>query len=260
MSEPVALALKDIVVRLRGRTAIDRVSLDLRAGEFAVLVGPNGAGKTTLLRAIAGLVPAGGTVLIGGQDAATFSADARARTMAYLAQAGEIHWPVPARDVVALGRLPFGASTQRLSPADRAAVGRALASCDLEKIASRRVTELSGGEKARVLLARALAVEAPLLLLDEPVAALDPGHQIAIMRALTELTARGRSVVAVLHDLSLALRFASSLILLKKGKLVDVGSPPDIVARKTLDAIFDVPFATGEIEGGLVVQPRLDGR
>ena len=256
MTETAALALKDIVVRLRGRMVIDRVSLDVRAGEFAVLVGPNGAGKTTLLRAIAGLVPAEGSVLMGGQNAATLSAGERARKMAYLAQAGEVHWPVPARDVVVLGRLPFGASTQRLSAADRAAIGRALASCDLENIAARRVTELSGGEKARVLLARALAVEAPLLLLDEPVAALDPGHQIAVMRLLAALARGGASVIAVLHDLSLALRFASKLILLQKGALTDIGSPRDIVARKALDAIFGVPFATGEIEGELTILPR----
>jgi len=220
-------------------------------------VGPNGAGKTTLLRAVAGLVPAEGSVLIEAHNAATLPANERARRMAYLAQAGEIHWPVPARDVVALGRLPFGAYSQRLGTADRAAIARALNTCDLEPLAGRRVTELSGGEKARVLLARALAVEAPLLLLDEPVAAFDPAHQIAAMRALAELAHGGRSVIAVLHDLSLALRFASKLILLKKGELTDVGSPADIVARKALDAIFGVPFATGEIEGALVVLPRL---
>jgi iron complex transport system ATP-binding protein len=256
VSDAAALVLRDVSVRLGGRIVVDRISLDIHAGEFAILVGPNGAGKTTLLRAMAGLVPVEGSVLIEARPAATFTGPERGRKIAYLAQAGEIHWPVPTRDVVALGRLPFGASAQRLGAADRAAIAEALAACDLGAIASRRVTELSGGEKARVLLARALAVEAPLLLLDEPVAAFDPAHQIAAMRTLADLAASGRSVIAVLHDLSLALRFATKLILMGHGRLADIGSPAEIVARRALDAVFGVAFATGEIEGTRVLVPR----
>ena len=189
------------------------------AGEFAVLVGPNGAGKTSLLRAIAGLVPATGSIWIDGADATGFSPGERARKMAYLAQAGEIHWPVSVREVVALGRLPFGASAQRPSAADKIAISQALAACDLGDLAGHRVTELSGGEKARVLFARALAVEAPLLLLDEPVAAFDPAHQMAVMQVLAKLARGGRTIIVVLHDLSLALRFASKLILLGNGAI-----------------------------------------
>ncbi|HWG05022.1 MAG TPA: ABC transporter ATP-binding protein [Beijerinckiaceae bacterium] len=256
MSGAPALAIEDVTVRLQGRLIVDRISLSLGCGEFAIVIGPNGAGKTTLLRAMAGLLPAEGRVSIQGQDRARLSPSARARQMAYLAQSGDVYWPVSVRDVVALGRLPFGAAAQRLSAADQAAIETALEACDLQGLADRRVTELSGGEKARVLLARALAVDAPVLVLDEPVAAFDPSHQIAAMRLLAGLAGRGRTIVAILHDLALAVRFASTLVLLDRGRLADAGPTADVLAHGMLGSVFGLTFTIADVAGDEIVLPR----
>lgn len=254
------LAVEGLTVRRGPRLALDDVSFAARPGEFLVALGPNGAGKSTLLRALAGLQPHDGRVVLGGADLAGIAPRERARRVAWLAQEGAAHWPLPARDIVALGRIPFGAPGGRLSGADAAAVERALAACDALQFADRPVTELSGGERARVLLARALAVEAGLLLVDEPVAALDPAHRLMVMERLAAEARAGRIVIAVLHDVGLALRAASRLLLLDRGRLVADRPAAEAFADDALDRVFGVRFAHVRRDGDWLVAARPAGK
>ncbi|MDB5597607.1 MAG: transporter [Hyphomicrobiales bacterium] len=226
-------------VMLDGRRVVRDASLSLRAGEFVALVGPNGAGKTSLLKAAAGLLPLrGGTVGMG----AGRMIRPRAQHCSYLEQGGRIHWPMSVSEVVALGRLPFGSSLQHRSADDYAAINEAMTDCDLMPIRHQSTVALSGGETARVLLARALAVQAPVLLADEPVASLDPAHQIATMQVLARYAHRGGAVIAVLHDLALALRFADRIIVLQDGVIVADEAPAEILSSKVLDRAFGLAF------------------
>ena len=234
---------------------INNLSLAFSPGEFTIIIGPNGAGKTTLLRAMAGLLPATGRILIGGRELAAVSRGERGRIISYLAQNGRIHWPLAARDVVAIGRLPFGGALQRLNDADRRIVERAMAACCINHLALRPATALSGGEKARVLLARALAVQAPILLTDEPAASLDPAHQVAIMSMLQQQAISGRTVVAVLHDLSLAAQYATRIVVLDAGALIEDGAPKDVFDGPTLDRVFGVRLLRACVDGKILVAP-----
>src|SRR5882762_10969113 len=203
------LIARGLNVTLAGRLVLRDVSLSLSAGHLVALVGPNGAGKTTLLRALAGLVPAEGVIHVRGDALSSLSLRERARRFAYLPQGHLVHWPLPARDIVALGRYPHGATDPaRLSAKDTEAVLRAMQATDVTQFSERRVTELSGGERSRVALARALAVEAPVILADEPTASLDPRHQIDVMKNLRAAADNNALVIVVTHDLGLAARFA----------------------------------------------------
>ena len=244
-----------LTVRLGGRTVLDGVSLRAAAGELVCVLGPNGAGKSTLLRAIAGLVPAQGRVSLDGADLLALPPAVRAKRVAYLPQGHVAHWPIPARDAVAIGRLPHGGQPGRLGAADRAVVERALVMVDANHLADRPVTELSGGEKARIMLARALAVEAPLLLADEAVAALDPAHQLAVMSVLADLVRQGTTVLAVLHDLTLAARHASRLIVLDRGRVAADGPPGTVLDADLLAGVFGITAAHLQVEGQPVVVP-----
>jgi iron complex transport system ATP-binding protein len=257
--QSVALRIEQLSVALgRGRSAVPVIhplSLTLRPGEFTIIVGPNGAGKTTLLRALAGLVPAHGDVWLGERNVSDWTSRAKGQAIAYLAQDGRIHWPLAVRDIVALGRLPFAGPGGRLGESDRRIVDQAIEACSIEHLAARPATELSGGERARVLLARALAVRAPVLLADEPAASLDPAHQVAIMAMLRRECMAGHIVVAVLHDLSLVAAFANRIILLDGGRVAADGSPDAVFAGDLLDRVFGVPLLRAEINGRLIVAP-----
>jgi len=249
------LSAQQVGVQFGSRAALEPVDLEFRSGEFVALVGPNGAGKTTLLRALGGLVPASGRVLFGSIPLKDLGHRNRARTISYLPQGGEAHWPVSALDLVALGRLPHRSFGQNLTGEDLSAVRRALAMTDVEPLQARSVHALSSGERARVLLARALAVEAPVLLADEPTSALDPYHQLQIMEVLAEYAARPALVIAVMHDLALASRFCQRVILLDGGKHVADGATADVLAQTALEQSYRVQLLRQEHDGQPVILP-----
>lgn len=233
----MALTLDRVTLDLRGRWVLADASATFAAGRITVILGPNGAGKTSLLRAAAGLiVPSAGKIAIDGRAIAAMRRDDRARTIGYLPQSGDVAWNMPARDVVALGRLPHRAGVAE----DIAAVLSAMAATDTEQFAERRVGELSGGERARVLLARVLAGEPQWLLADEPLASLDPAHQLDLLDRLRGQAARGVGVVVVLHDLVQAARVADEILLLRDGRVFAFGPPDEVLTQQHLRDAFGV--------------------
>lgn len=251
----MSLEIDAVEVRYRDRIAVEALSTEIAAGRVVALVGPNGAGKSSLLKALACLVPAGGDVRWNGRSLTRLDARERARLVAYLPQSPAAHWPMPVRDVVALGRLPHRGFGARPGPDDAAAVDGAMRSTDVAGLAGRSVDELSGGEAARVQLARALAVEAPILLVDEPVASLDPYHQLKIMAQLADCAARGALVIAVLHDLALAARFAGLMLLLHDGRLVASGPPRDVLNEESLEKYYRVQPFIAQHDGQPLIVP-----
>ncbi|PZU09529.1 ABC transporter ATP-binding protein [Sphingomonas sp.] len=249
----VMLAMRDLGVRLGPRDVVRGIDAALEAGRLVGILGPNGAGKSTLVRALLGLIPATGEVLLEGRPLAGFARAEIARRISYLPQGQVLHWPLTVERLVALGRLPHLAPFSRIGAADRAAISRAMALAEIEPLADRTATELSGGERARVLLARALAVEAPVLVADEPLASLDPAHQIQGMEILRDQADAGRLVVAVLHDLSLAARFCDRLLVLRDGRLVADGAPRDVMTPALLADVYGVSGYFGGGEEGVVV-------
>ncbi|MGS1094482.1 ABC transporter ATP-binding protein [Aquamicrobium terrae] len=249
------LSVENLSVELGHRPVLHGLGFAVQPGEFIGLIGPNGAGKSTLLRSVLNLLPAQGQVRLCGTDAAAMNARQRAACVAYLAQEREIAWAVPVEMVVALGRSPHRPGFAALTDKDRAIVDAAMRRMDVEAFRHRIATELSGGEKARVLAARALAQDTPLLLADEPTAGLDPAHQIALMRLFDSLAADGRSVVASLHDLGLAARWCSRLILLDRGRIVADGPPASVLTPQSLRAIYGVEAWFGEADGAPIVHP-----
>lgn len=238
------LTARDLAVILAGRRVLSGADATLRRGRVTVILGPNGAGKSTLLKALAGLIhPATGAVAIGAQSVAAMPDRARARCIGYLPQDAAVHWNVTAGEVVALGRVPYRAPFAGPSPADRDRIAAALAATDTAALADRRIAELSGGERARVLLARVLAGEPDWLLADEPLASLDPAHQIDILDRLCGVARQGRGVVLVLHDLAQAARIADDVLLLREGRIVAAGETAAVLTPDCVAAIFDVRVA-----------------
>jgi iron complex transport system ATP-binding protein len=250
------LTAQGLNVKLAGRVVLNDVSLALPSGRLVALVGPNGAGKTTLLRALAGLVPSDGAIDVGGEALSSLSLRQRARRFAYLPQGHIVHWPLPARDIVALGRYPHGATDPaRLSRVDAEAVERAMQATDVVDLRGRPVTELSGGERSRVVLARVLAVEAPVILADEPTASLDPRHQIDIVRSLRAAADQGALVIVVTHDLGLAARFADEVLVLSDGRLVSQGAAAEALSEKIMGEVFRVSAYRAEYQRAAVIVP-----
>jgi iron complex transport system ATP-binding protein len=239
------LVLDALHASLSGARVLRGLSLDIEGPSFVGLIGPNGAGKTTLVRAVADLIPFEGRVEFSGASIHDLAPRERGRRIAYLAQNAESHWPLSVERLVALGRLPHLEPFRAPGAADAAAIARAMMLADVARFAGRDVLALSSGERARVLLARALAVEAPLLLVDEPVASLDPYHQIGVMEVLQAYAGGGRMVVAVLHDLSLAARYCDRLVLIDNGRLHAEGAPADVLTRENLRAVYRVEAEVG---------------
>jgi iron complex transport system ATP-binding protein len=256
MTAPTFLAAQGLNVKLAGRVVLTDISLALSPGHLVALVGPNGAGKTTLLRALAGLVPSDGAIEVGGEALASLALRDRARRFAYLPQGHIVHWPLPARDIVALGRYPHGATDPaRLSQKDTEAVLRAMRATDVTEFSDRRVTELSGGERSRVALARVLAVEAPVILADEPTSSLDPRHQIDVMKTLRAAADQDTLVIVVTHDLGLAARFADTILVLSDGRLVSQGAPADALSEQVMADVFRISAYRAQYQREAVIVP-----
>ncbi len=242
------LGFSDIHVRLGDKSVLEGVSADLRPGEVTAIVGPNGAGKSTLLACLAGLrKPDRGLARLNGVGVLELAARHRGQRIGFLPQSPEIAWAVEARTLIGLGRIPF-AGAWGLTDEDQAAVDRAMAKADVAAFAARTVTTLSGGELARVLIARALAGEPEWLLADEPLAGLDPGHQLDAAALFRTLAGEGKGVVVTLHDLPMAMRLADRVIVLANGQILADGPPVEALAPTILSAAYGVTarFAKGD--------------
>jgi iron complex transport system ATP-binding protein len=253
MNAPAPILLADnINVSLGARAIVERARVELRRGQFSILVGPNGAGKTTLIRALAGLIPADGEIRLDDKPLVLSDPRERARRIAYLPQGNVFHWPMPVEAVVALGRYPHGDPFAAPGQRDREAVSAALAATGTAGFSGRPVTSLSGGERARVALARALATQAPVLLADEPTVSLDARHQLVVMNVLRDAARNGAAVLAVLHDLSLAARFADHVLLMQNGRIVTQGNPQDVLTADRIAQVFGVSAQMMSLDGARV--------
>ncbi|MEZ5755151.1 MAG: ABC transporter ATP-binding protein [Paracoccaceae bacterium] len=242
------LELDHLTLRRAGKPVVDDVTLRVAAGECVGLIGPNGAGKTTLMRAALGLLPHEGS-----SNLARLPLGERARQAAFLPQSRDIHWPVTVDAVVTLGRALQGSG--KLHPEDRRAIDRALMRMGLDGYRDRIATALSGGEQARVLIARALAQETPLLLADEPVAGLDPEAQLRTMQVFADLAREGRGIVVSIHDLGLAARFCTRLVVLDHGRIVLDAPPRAVLSDPRLSEVFGIRGFLADTPDGPVFQP-----
>ena len=241
-------------MRLGHREVLNGLDFVAHTGDLTAVIGPNGAGKTTLLKALAGLlVPSDGTVSLDGHPLVDWSRQTLARSLAYLPQERITHWALSARAVVALGRLPHRPIGAGESAADARAIDAALAAMDIDHLAQRPVPEMSGGERARVLVARALAQEPVALLADEPAAGLDPAHQLALFHHFGALASAGRTVVIALHDLSLAARFCHRIVLMQAGRSIAAGAPEEVLKSEHLAAVYGINARYARIDGVPVV-------
>lgn len=238
-----ALQLKAENIRFqRGqRHILEQLSLQLAPGEMLGLIGPNGAGKTSLVRILARLQEASaGQVSLGNDNIVDIPRKALAQKLAYLPQQADVHWPLKVRKLVALGRIPFQSPWQRLSAEDEALIDKAMQECEVEHLKDRCVTELSGGERLRVFLARVFCTGAKTILADEPVAALDPYHQLHTLELLAQHCQRGGNAIVVLHDLNAAAQFCDRLVLLNKGRVIAQGEPEAVLNSDTIRDCYQV--------------------
>lgn len=252
-----SLKANKIDVSRRGSKILSDTSFSIDTGELVGLIGPNGAGKTTLLRALTGIQQIEhGTIELDGENVNRIDRIKVAKNVAYLEQSSQSHWPLAVENLVMLGRIPHLEQWQRPSASDWEIVRQAMATCDVLRFANRPITTLSGGEQARAMMARALATEPKILLADEPIAGLDPAHQLDMMDKLLELVAQGAGAVVVMHDLSIAARYCSRLSVLFKGQVFSEGAPDDVLSADVLQHCYGIEAHFGKIDGDLLVIPK----
>ncbi|MEQ8504221.1 MAG: ABC transporter ATP-binding protein [Gammaproteobacteria bacterium] len=236
---------------------LDDVSVSLRLGEFVGLIGPNGAGKTTLVKSLLGLrQPSAGQVSLEGRHLGQWHRGEVAKRLGYLAQGAPCHWPVTVERVVALGRLAHARELGGRDANGPEVVRLALAATGMTGLKDRVVTSLSGGERTLAMIARCLAGGAPMILADEPVTGLDPRHQIEVMETLKARIGPRTGVVAVLHDLNLALRYCTRLILMDGGGIVVDGYAREVLSQKNLKAVYGIDADVHVVGGHSLVIPK----
>ena len=249
------IVARGVRAEMDGRVILEDVELEVRDGEVLVLVGPNGAGKSTLLSILSGeRVPAAGAVEVDGRALGAYGAMELARVRSVFTQENAVSFPFRVSEVVAMGRAPWARTVE--SREDVSIVAEALRDADVAHLAARRMTHLSGGEKARVAFARVLAQRATTILLDEPTAALDLRHEEEVMRIAAALAARGRAVCVVLHDLALAAAYADRMALIAHGRLAAVGTPREVLTEELVADAYGLPVSIVEVEGVPIVVPR----
>jgi iron complex transport system ATP-binding protein len=254
------IELRGVTVELGGRAVVDRVDAVVEGGEWIGLIGPNGAGKTTLLRAIARLVPFAGEIALDGRPVAELARVELARLVAVVPQEPSTPPWMTVAEYVLLGRTPHLGPLAKEGARDREAAARALARLDLLPFVGRRLGTLSGGEKQRVVVARALAQEAPIVLLDEPTAALDIGHQQQALDLLDGLRREsGLTLVAAMHDLTIAAQYADRMLLLDGGRVVGDGPPVDVLTEATIAKHYGAAIDVVDVGGRIAVIPRRPG-
>lgn len=248
------IAATHVGVTIDGNDILHDVSIEIRAGEVLALVGPNGAGKSTLLSVLSGDVrPTRGTVEIDGRDIRTVRHLELARLRSVLTQENQVSFPFTVTEVVEMGRSPWARTGSREN--DERAIKAAIDATDVSHLAARRYTSLSGGEKARVSLARVLAQDTPTVFLDEPTAALDLRHQEDVMSTAAAIARQGRAVVVVVHDLSLAGAYADRVALIAGGRLESVGSPAEVLTAETVERVYGLPVEVVTQNGRPVILP-----
>jgi iron complex transport system ATP-binding protein len=252
-----AIELRGVTVVLGGRPVVDGVGLSVERGEWVALIGPNGAGKTTLLRAIAGLVSFAGSILLEGRPTMELHRAELARLLAVVPQEPSTPPWMTVAEYVLLGRTPHLGPLAKEGTHDRKAAADALARLDLLGYGDRRLGTLSGGEKQRVVVARALAQEARVVLLDEPTSSLDIGHQQQALELLDSLRSEsGITLVAAMHDLTLAGQYADRMVLLDAGRVVADGSPSEVLTKALVGAHYGADVDVVPAGGGIAVVPR----
>jgi iron complex transport system ATP-binding protein len=249
------IELRDVSVRFGSVDAVRDVSLTVESGAWIALIGPNGAGKTSMLRAMCRLVSFRGEIALDGQSVRALSRRELARIIAFVPQTPVTPHELTVAEYVLLGRTPYLAYLGGESRADRLAAQRALDRLELRAFAERALGSLSGGELQRAVLARALAQEAPILMLDEPTTALDLGRQQQVLELVDSLRSDGLTVVSTLHDLTLAGQFADRLVLLDRGAVVAEGRPEDVLSVENLESYYDASVRVIEEDGRVFVLP-----
>jgi len=251
------LVAREVGVVIDGATILGGVSLEIEPGEVLALVGPNGAGKSTLLATLSGDTrPSSGSVQLEGRDIHSYRHLELARLRSVLTQENQVSFPFSVSEVVEMGRAPWARTPSNLD--DESAVAEALRVTDVAHLAARRYTSLSGGEKARVSLARVLAQRTGTVFLDEPTAALDLRHQEDVMRTAADLAAAGVAVVVVVHDLSLAGAYADRIALLADGSLRAIGAPDEVITAELVGEVYGLPVEVQSRGGRPVVIPLRD--
>jgi iron complex transport system ATP-binding protein len=250
------IELRSLTVRFAGTEAVRDVSLEVGAEEWLMLIGPNGAGKTSVLRALCGLLPFGGEALLDGQDVRELGRRELARLIAFVPQNPVTPPELTVAEYALLGRTPHLGYFATEGRRDRQAATRALERLDLLPFADRGLGSLSGGELQRAVLARALAQEAPVLLLDEPTTSLDLGRQQQVLELVDSLRSDGLTVVSTMHDLTLAGQYADRLVLLDRGAIVAEGEPDEVLSAANLSAYYGATVRVVSDEGGTFVLPR----
>lgn len=255
------LTTQRVTVSLGGCEVLNGVDFGANRGEIVGLIGPNGAGKTTLLRVLSGLVPPDqGTVALEGIELSSIPRTALAKRIAYLPADTTVHWPLRVDRLVALGRIPYAEFMHAENSIDAAAIDNAMTRTDVLHLSNRVISSLSSGERARVFIARALAVEPQVLIADEPVSSLDPYHQLQVMELLQNTAAANRIVVAVLHDLTMAARFCDRIVVITKGHIVHDGKPSEVLKSDVVQEVYGVETINASTSAGEFILPwrRMD--